>query len=653
MKNPYMSLRFARKDVQDWGINFFRFIRRLNEEDDWNPIDPKITGKINQCGLYKGLQNLKPPLRLSLLPYISLGYSKTPTNNGNVNDFIHDGGMDIKYGINESFTMDMTLIPDFGQTQSDNVVLNLTPYEIQFNENRPFFTEGTELFNKSGTFYSRRIGRTPRLYDSVNTWASDSGYTIVRNPSLTQLYNATKFSGRTKNNLGIGVFNAVTAAETAEIIDSAGKHRTIETEPFSNYNIVVFDQALKNRSSITFTNTNVTRKAGERSANVSAIDLSLFDKKSKYNLQLGGRFSTVSASNLQSGFAADGGNDQHNGFKSSASFGKVSGIWQWNFTNAVTSDRYDPNDLGYLKSPNEILNSFNVTFQQFNPDKHFNYRNYNLTVLQRYLYKPFAFREFYFKSLFTHVFKNFWDITLDIEGNPNPQFDYFELRVDGRKLKRWPWTFFALAGSSDSRKKLFFSYLVGDAWNIDWPAPFYLGQFGIRYRFNDKFSIDYTGHKEFDCGEVGWVYAEPSSNEPVIGKRRVQRMESILNATYNFKARMGISVRVRHFFSHVNYVNFYHVDNNGEFLQHEISYQSGYDDNYNALNVDAYYTWDFKPGSRLIIAYKSAIGPDASVDGTEYKTYMQNLAQSLSIPHSNQLSAKFVYFIDWNRLRKK
>ncbi len=128
MKIPYMSLRFSKSEMQDWGINFYRLIRRLNEVDYWNPINPQISGLMNQSGILKGLKNLLPPLRLSFLPYISTGYSSTPTNNGSFNSVLHNGGMDVKYGINQSFTMDMTLIPDFGQTQSDNVVLNLSPY---------------------------------------------------------------------------------------------------------------------------------------------------------------------------------------------------------------------------------------------------------------------------------------------------------------------------------------------------------------------------------------------------------------------------------------------------------------------------------------------------------------------------------------------
>ncbi len=655
MKIPYMSLRFSKSEIQDWGINFYRLIRRLNEVDYWNPINPQISGLMNQSGILKGLKNLLPPLRLSFLPYISTGYSSTPTNNGSFNSVLHNGGMDVKYGINQSFTMDMTLIPDFGQTQSDNVVLNLSPYELQFAENRPFFTEGTELFNKAGIFYSRRVGRTPRLYDSVNAWANDSGFTIIKNPTLTQLYNATKFSGRTNNNLGIGIFNAITAAETAEIIDKSGKRREVQTEPASNYNIVVLDQALKNRSSITFTNANVLRKAGQRNANVSAIDISLFDKKNMYNLQLKGRFSSVSATNLQNGFRSDGGNDAHYGFRTTASFGKVSGIWQWELANTITSDRYDPNDLGYLHNPNEVVSSVNLTYNQFQPNKYFNLRTYSFNVLYRNLYNPFVFRELLYNFSFLHVFKNFWDVTFNWVGNPNVQYDYFELRTPGRMMHRWPWSFGGIFGGSDSRKKLYVRAGVGYAISYGWPEylPFYMANGNVRYRFNDKFLLSLSVRKEFDPGETGWVYFEPGTNEPVIGKRHTERVETIVNGVYNFKARMNLSVRVRHFWSNVHYVNFYKVGMDGDFFSHQLPYQTGYDNDYNAFNVDAFYTWDFKLGSRLIVAWKNAIGPDVSIDGFTYRTYIQNLMQTLAAPHSNMLSVKFIYFVDYNQLKRK
>ncbi len=290
IKIPFSSIRFSKKNDQAWGIQFLRFTRRLNELSFWNPVDPKVDGIVNQFGDINGLQSLVPPLRLSFSPYVSGGYRQTPQIvQGTQYESLKSGGMNVKYGLSESFTLDATLIPDFGQVISDNVVNNITPYEIQFRENRPFFTEGTELFNKSGIFYSRRIGKTPDLYDTLVNKINNgemNDYSVLKNPSVTPLYNAVKFSGRTRNNLGIGFFNAVTEPVNARFRNkNTGKDSVISTEPLTNYNIIVLDQALKNRSYITFTNTNVLRNGNQRDANVTALDIALYDKNNKYGLK--------------------------------------------------------------------------------------------------------------------------------------------------------------------------------------------------------------------------------------------------------------------------------------------------------------------------------------------------------------------------------
>src|SRR5205085_3062796 len=158
------------------------------------------------------------------------------------------------------------LVPDFGQVVSDNVINNLSPFEVKFEEHRPFFTEGTEIFNKSGLFYSRRVGATPRGYNSIQRSAeADSTIAVVKNPGITQLLNAIKFSGRTKHKLGIGIFNAVGSTMNAIIKSkTTGEETKIQTEPLTNYNIIVLDQALKGQSYLTFTNTNVIREESQQ-----------------------------------------------------------------------------------------------------------------------------------------------------------------------------------------------------------------------------------------------------------------------------------------------------------------------------------------------------------------------------------------------------
>ena len=105
------------------------------------------------------------------------------------------GGVDVKYGLNESFTLDMMLVPDFGQIQSDDRKLNLSPYELYYDEKRQFFTEGTELFQRGNIFYSRRIGANPKFASRADN-ALRIHETLDFSPNETQLANATKISGQ-------------------------------------------------------------------------------------------------------------------------------------------------------------------------------------------------------------------------------------------------------------------------------------------------------------------------------------------------------------------------------------------------------------------------------------------------------------------------
>ena len=397
MKIPYISLRFSKEEIQHWGVNFNRFTRKNNESSYWNPVNPNIAGFVNQFGNLEGIDHIKPPLRLSFLPYVSSGYRSTPSSQGRDNEWLRSGGMDLKWGVNESFTLDATLVPDFGQVISDNNVLNLSPYEIRFQENRPFFTEGTELFNKAGLFYSRRIGLTPDGYYSVNDMAAaDSNISIVKNPGVTQLINAVKFSGRNKKNWGIGVFNAVSAPMYATIKDKqTGTLQKIQTAPLTNFNVFVLDKALKGRSYITFTNTNVTRDGTSHDANVSALDFSFFDKKNTYGLEGTMRYSMIN------------GNESENGYNAQLSIKKVSGKFQFDVGQNIESEHYNPNDLGFLQAPNEFSSSGTFSYKQLTPSKHFLTYVYSAGFNNDYLYKPLKWTDIQVRTSAFFLFKNF------------------------------------------------------------------------------------------------------------------------------------------------------------------------------------------------------------------------------------------------------
>jgi hypothetical protein len=640
MKIPYISLRFSKKDVQDWGLQILRVTRRNNETSFWNAVDPNVNGFVNQFGELRNLKNIHPPLRLSLSPYLTGGVRVTPENNGNRTEWLRNGGMDVKYGINESFTLDATLIPDFGQVVSDDIINNLSPYEVRFQENRPFFTEGTEIFNKAGLFYSRRVGAIPKGYRSIVRLAeNDPNLEIVKNPSVTQLYNAIKFSGRTEKKLGIGIFNAVTAPMHAIVRNAnTGTKTKIETEPLTNYNIAVIDQALKGRSYLTFTNTNVIRNASGRDANVAALDFNLYDKKNRYNLKGTGRYSKIFGTN------------PYDGFNTMLRAGKVSGKIQYFLQNVVKSDKYDPNDLGYLAFNNEISYSGEISYNQFTPAKYFINYNYKLDFRYARLYNPNAFADFHAIASTYWYFKNFWDAELSLGSFPNDQHDYFVLNTPGRFVKRPAYSWASIEGKTDDRKRWFLNYQFLIAKFIEHHKNYHIAEGGLRYRFSNKFSLDVSTTHEAEKNYI--VYAgRETSGEPIIAFVNFTDITSVLSGIYNFTPRINLTMRTRYYRSRVLYKSFADVSADGKPIPR--SFIPNQDENVNVFNVDAFLTWDFRLGSRVILGYKNWLGDDQVIDGTIYKTYLRNFEQLFNLRHANEFTIKFIYFLDYNQLRKK
>ncbi len=395
IKIPYSALRFSKATDQTWGLQFSRYVQRLNEITSWSPVNPQVEGIVNQWGELAHLRDIHPPLRLSFVPYFTAGFLREPLSASNHtfdNHKILSGGLDINWGINEGFTLNTTLVPDFGQVQSDRRVLNLSPFEQTFQERRPFFTEGTELFNRrvglspGQFFYSRRIGQTPTRYYDI-PYIISGNEEIVSNPSSTQLYNATKVSGRSKGGFGLGFLNSVTAPMNAVIRNTNDNSTRKElTEPLANYNMIVFDQSLKNNSRVGFSNTSVIRPKGWRNASVSQFLFDLRDKTNTYSYSGFLNFSqvydkTISAKPLFGGYAD---------FIAS----KISGNWRYDFEQYFITDKYDQNDMGILYHGNEVSTFIGVKYLDFEPKKKLNNWAFYLSAQYTSLYKPLLYQDF-------------------------------------------------------------------------------------------------------------------------------------------------------------------------------------------------------------------------------------------------------------------
>jgi hypothetical protein len=167
-------------------------------------------------------------------------------------------------------------------------------------------------------------------------------------PGSSQLYNASKLSGRNSKGLGIGVFNAINAEQMATAVSTLdNSRREVLISPLTNYNVLVFDQNLKNNSSVTFTNTNVWRAGSFYDANVSAFNFNLNTKDNNYNINGKGILSAQLNQQTTLG---------HNlNFNIQKQRGSLIGGLGY----LEESDTYDPNDLGFNYNNNRSATSSN------------------------------------------------------------------------------------------------------------------------------------------------------------------------------------------------------------------------------------------------------------------------------------------------------
>ena len=646
-KIPYAVLRFDSKNIQEWGINFGRRSRSRNEYSYWNPIDPQIDGFLNQAGRVKNLKDIDSPTRLFFYPYISTVVSRS-TQTGFVAPQLN-GGMDIKYGLNDAFTLDMTLIPDFSGVRSDNQILNLSPFEVRFDEQRQFFTEGVELFNKAGLFYSRRIGAT---FGNM-TEDLDPREVIRSRPQAAQLINASKISGRTNSGLGIGFFNAVTDRTYVQVEnEETGEVREVEADPLTNFNILVLDQNLKNNSSVTFTNNSVLRAKNGDDANVTGINLSLNDKSLTWRLRGFYGYSQIARRAIEGGAA-----DLKTGFKYNLEFSKQRGNFQFELGRNVESNDYDINDLGFLRRANRLDHRLELSYRQFEPKGIWNDYSYRLELEHRELYQPNDFAEFQTSGSFSGSFRNFWSVSLDARATPVPSNDYFEAREDGYVFVRPEDFSVGTRLSTDRRKNLFISSRVRFWQRPEWDQTDKFINLNARLNIGSRFQVSHGIDLSRRDKERGYVTKlrddQGQLTNVVIGQRDVQNLTNTLSSSYIFNNRMGLTFRLRHYWSRVLYSDYYDLAQDG--AMSPIDYD-GLDDNgnplhdrnFNQFNIDMEYNWQFLPGSEIRIIWKRAIGTD---DGQTELDFLENFGNTVAAQNFDTITVRLVYFIDFLKVR--
>ena len=201
---PFGQIRFNPGQTA-FGFGVWRDVARLNERVAWPAYRQSSQTLASQLGTLEGFARINRGSRLELLPYTVTKNVTEVSGQAWTHPQKIAAGLDLKLGLGSNLTVDATVNPDFGQVEADPAVLNLTAFEVRFEERRPFFQEGVGLFRCGGPcegiFYTRRIGRSPQLRRSS------------AEPNATTILGAAKVTGRLRNGLSVGLVEAVTRRE--------------------------------------------------------------------------------------------------------------------------------------------------------------------------------------------------------------------------------------------------------------------------------------------------------------------------------------------------------------------------------------------------------------------------------------------------------
>jgi hypothetical protein len=646
---PYSAIRFPSSPVQEWVLQFGRTIKRLQEYNQWSPVPRGVSNSVQYWGRMQGISNINAPMRLSFTPFLSVIYDRVPefsdaANFKYTNSYSYNFGADMKYGIDDRFTLDVTLLPDFSQVQSDARIKNLSYNEVVYAENRQFFKEGTDLFSKNQLFYSRRIGKMPSGYYNAFSEVKE-GETLRDNPSQVTLLNAAKISGRNNTGLGIGIFNAVTDNMYATIEDASGNKRRYLTEPLTNYNILVLDQQLKNNSSMYIINTNVMRSKKGRDANVTGTGATFFTKNMKWATDFSGSLSQKyspddSLTNLYSTII---------GSRYFIGARKASGKLQYGLSHTFISKSYDSRDMGYQVNGNVMRDRFYTTLNFYRPTKIFVESYNSLTV--DYWTNPTTKKPVYSSAAIDlyATLPNYWGLSIHSEVHPGTTYDYYEPRVPGRYSRNWKLFYNYIYLATDARKKLVTDltmsggkylkeYNDGVGYNIN---------SNVRYRMNKHTMIKAGVYYNDDTYNMGFTAIE-TDGTIIYGGRYLKTWVVSTEMRYIFVNDMYLSLTGRHYWNTCRYLDYFNLLENGE-LEINNSYTAENNFSYNAFNIDLKYSWQFAPGSIFSLTYKYAIEADLPLSTFDYS---RNLGLAFENPSQSQLSVKFLYYLDYLYLKK-
>ncbi len=416
MRIPLTQLRFSATGNQVWGFEVLRDIYRHNETDMWQPIARNASGLVHNAGLLQGLKDIKPCTQFDITPY---GVAKFETYEGEEGnpwidgtDFRLNAGLDVKIGVTNNMIMSLTVNPDFGQVEADPSEVNLTAFESYFQEKRPFFVESNNITSYSlglgqgssgndNLFYSRRIGRSPRLPYSPD----NDDYTFT--PSFTPIIGAAKLTGKSGNGWSVGAVEAVAAKVSTKVYNEASNETThVTAEPLANYAVGRIQKDINGGNTIIggmLTNTirsldEDTEDYFHKNATSGGIDFTQYFGDKNYIFQLRTAFSNIGGT--ENAIARTQRSAIHNftrpdanyveydptrtslsGFGGNLMTGKIGGNFNIIYLSAWKSPGLELNDIGYMRIADQYIGAVVFSYNIYKPFGIFNQMGFGTNII--------------------------------------------------------------------------------------------------------------------------------------------------------------------------------------------------------------------------------------------------------------------------------
>jgi hypothetical protein len=715
---PYSQLRFSKRDKYVWGFEVYRFIQRRNE-DSYLVYYPRTDRlRVSKWVELQGIEGIQPPSRIELLPYAAATgkfLQQPPVDAFNAGrtdpfrfqrDFPLSVGGDAKVGLSGDVTLDLSVNPDFGQVEVDPAVVNLTAYEVYYQEKRPFFIEGSNIlsFGRGGVallqdffwsdpnfLYSRRVGRAPQ--GSV----THEGFQDI--PDRTTILGAAKLSGKITNSWSFAALTAVTDREYGEV-DSAGVRIKEEIEPRTFYGVVRTQKEFNDaRQAIGMIGTVVERGVGDQRlrgiVNDQAVSLGVdgwtfFDRDKVWVLSGWAGASYISGSkdrlvDLQrspqhffqrpdaSYLSVDPNATSLAGWASRVRLDKVTGNWTFNAAIGAIDPKFETNDAGFLTRADFVNGHVQVGYQWFQPDRIFRTKTLSGALIEQLDFGGNRIGESY-QLFLDGQFLNYWEAALTV-GLFGEAYDDQRTR-GGPLMKQLSSQSVVFTLSSDTRKSIYATLNTtankgrSGAWtfnpnlSINWKATRTL---------NASINLDFSRvHSEAQyIATIGDPLATTTfGSRYVFGTLDQKQLSTTFRLNWTFTPKLSFQLYVQPLLSTGAYAGIkelaqpgtfdfnrygegpsritltgdeYTVDPDGPFGPALPFSFSMPDFNYKSIRANAVFRWEYLPGSTLYFVWTHEKADLESRGDFEFGRDVSRLAR---VAPDNVYSIKMTYWLN-------